>query len=76
MKALAQCGLEGRENEYIWQLSGGQTHLLALAGVVSLEPEVLILDEPVGTAGSSSCGSDLQILKNLNEEYGKTIIVN
>lgn len=47
MKALAQCGLEGRENEYIWQLSGGQTHLLALAGVVSLEPEVLILDEPI-----------------------------
>lgn len=30
--ALAQCGLEGREEEYVWQLSGGQTHLLALAG--------------------------------------------
>lgn len=30
--ALQQCGLQGRENDYIWQLSGGQTHLLALAG--------------------------------------------
>ena len=28
--ALRQCGLEGREEEYVWQLSGGQTHLLAL----------------------------------------------
>ena len=30
--ALKLCGLEGREDEYVWQLSGGQTHLLALAG--------------------------------------------
>lgn len=46
MKALEQCGLIGKQNDYIWQLSGGQTHLLALAGVVSLQPDVLILDEP------------------------------
>ena len=45
--ALAQCGLEGREEEYVWQLSGGQTHLLALAGAVSLSPDILILDEPI-----------------------------
>ena len=46
-EALALCGLKGREDDYIWQLSGGQTHLLALAGAVSLRPEVLILDEPI-----------------------------
>ena len=46
-KALEQCGLQGREEEYIWQLSGGQTHLLALAGAVSLQPDILILDEPI-----------------------------
>lgn len=50
--ALAQCGLEGREAEYVWQLSGGQTHLLALAGAVSLSPDILILDEPIAPAGS------------------------
>ena len=43
-EALRQCGLEGREDEYIWQLSGGQTQLLALAGAVALQPDVLILD--------------------------------
>lgn len=75
MKALAQCGLEGRENEYIWQLSGGQTHLLALAGVVSLEPEVLILDEPIAQLDPHHADLIYQILKNLNEKYGKTIIV-
>lgn len=75
MKALAQCGLEGREHEYIWQLSGGQTHLLALAGVVSLEPEVLILDEPIAQLDPHHADLIYQILKNLNEKYGKTIIV-
>lgn len=74
-KALAQCGLEGRENEYIWQLSGGQTHLLALTGVVSLEPEVLILDEPIAQLDPHHADLIYQILKNLNEKYGKTIIV-
>ena len=47
MEALEKCGLSGREDDYIWQLSGGQTHLLALAGAVSLEPDILILDEPI-----------------------------
>ena len=36
LEALKLCGLEGKEEDYIWQLSGGQTHLLALAGAVSL----------------------------------------
>ena len=43
-EALSLCGLEGREEDYIWQLSGGQTHLRALAGAVSLRPDILILD--------------------------------
>ena len=47
INALQQCGLEGKEAEYIWQLSGGQTHLLALSGAVALGPDILILDEPI-----------------------------
>ena len=56
MEALEKCGLAGREQDYIWQLSGGQTHLLALAGAVSLEPEVLILDEPIAQLDPAPCG--------------------
>ena len=62
-KALEKCGLQGRENDYIWQLSGGQTHLLALAGAVSLEPDVLILDEPIAPAGPGTRGPDLRSFK-------------
>ncbi len=74
-KALERCGLEGREQEYIWQLSGGQTHLLALAGVVSMEPEVLILDEPIAQLDPHHADLIYKILRELNQKYGKTIIV-
>ena len=73
--ALAQCGLQGKENDFIWQLSGGQTHLLALAGAVSLQPDVLILDEPIAQLDPAHADRIYAVLRRLNEEYGKTIIV-
>ena len=74
-KALAQCGLEGWEEEYVWQLSGGQTHLLALAGAVSLSPDVIILDEPIAQLDPMHADRIYEVLRQLNEVYGKTIIV-
>ena len=74
-QALAQCGLQGREADFIWQLSGGQTHLLALAGVLSLQPEVLILDEPIAQLDPQHADRIYGVLRTLNEQYGKTILV-
>ena len=73
--ALRQCGLEGRENEYVWQLSGGQTHLLALAGAVSLQPDILILDEPIAQLDPMHADRIYEVLRDLNENHGKTILV-
>lgn len=73
--ALNQCGLEGKETDYIWQLSGGQTHLLALAGAVALGSDVLILDEPIAQLDPSHADRIYQVLQYLNEHLGKTIIV-
>ena len=73
--ALRQCGLEGRENEYVWQLSGGQTHLLALAGAVSLQPDTLILDEPIAQLDPMHADRIYGVLRDLNKHHGKTIIV-
>lgn len=73
-QALSQCGLEGREEEYVWQLSGGQTHLLALAGAVSLGPDILILDEPIAQLDPMHADRIYEVLRHLNQQ-GKTIIV-
>ena len=71
--ALRQCGLEGREEEYVWQLSGG--HLLALAGAVSLQPDILILDEPIAQLDPMHADRIYEVLRDLNENHGKTILV-
>ena len=70
-EALHQCGLEGREEEYIWQLSGGQTHLLALAGAVALGPEILILDEPIAQLDPGHADRIYEVLRELNERMEK-----
>ena len=75
MMALERCGLRGRESDFIWQLSGGQTHLLALAGALSLQPDVLILDEPIAQLDPAHADRIYGVLRELNERYGKTIIV-
>ena len=73
-QALSLCGLEGREDDYIWQLSGGQTHLLALAGAVSLRPDILILDEPTVGLDPKQIIEIRNLIKNLGKRH--TIILS
>lgn len=73
-KALDKVGLIGKDEEYIWELSGGQKHLLALAGAISLEPKILIVDEPVAQLDPQHAKEFYDVLKILNES-GMTIIV-
>ena len=75
MRALELCGLADRADSYIWQLSGGQKHLLALAGAIALEPDVIVLDEPVAQLDPYHAERTYEVLRELNEKYGKTIIV-
>lgn len=58
-----------------FELSGGQKRRVAIAGVVAMEPKVLILDEP--TAGLDPKGRDdiLGNIKELHNEYNMTIIL-
>lgn len=74
--ALKQVGLE---DEYFYQspfeLSGGQKRRVAIAGVLAMNPDILILDEP--TAGLDPKGRDdiLDQIAKLRKETGKTIIL-
>ncbi len=61
--------------EFVWQLSGGQKHLLALAGAIAMKPKVLIVDEPIAQLDPQHAKTIYDVLKTLNEEYGTTIIV-
>ena len=73
-QSLKDCGLEGKDDEYVWQLSGGQTHLLALAGAVSLEPEILILDEPIAQLDPRHADLIYGILNQIGRAPGRAIV--
>lgn len=75
MWALEITGLASIANEFIWQLSGGQKHLLAIAGVLAMKPKILIVDEPVAQLDPQHAEDVYDVLKKLNEELGMTIIV-
>ncbi|MFD2656476.1 ABC transporter ATP-binding protein [Gracilibacillus thailandensis] len=75
LQALKLVGLEEQKDAFIWQLSGGQKHLLALASVLSLNPDIIIIDEPVAQLDPHHAKDIYDILTELNEVYDKTIIV-
>lgn len=73
--ALEVTGLTAIANEFIWELSGGQKHLLAIAGVLAMKPKILIVDEPVAQLDPQHAEEVYKVLKKLNEQFGITIIV-
>lgn len=75
LRALELTGLSGLSREFIWQLSGGQKHLLALAGALAMDPDILVIDEPVAQLDPQHARQIYDILRRLNEHHGKTIVV-
>ena len=66
-------GLEGRENSFPRQLSGGQQQLVGVARAIIGQPKLLLADEPTGNLHSEQGARIMDIFKQLNEE-GMTII--
>ena len=76
-KAMEMVGLdyETYKDKSPFDLSGGQKRRVAIAGVIAMEPKVLILDEP--TAGLDPKGRDdiLGQIRQLHDKYGMTIVL-
>jgi len=75
MTALKLVGLEDRVDHLPKQLSGGQEQRVAIARAIVSDPTLLLADEPTGDLDSHSATEVLEILKRLNENFQKTIIM-
>jgi len=73
-RALELVGLEGLENRYPEQLSGGQQQRVALARALVVEPEVLLLDEPLSNLDAKIRERLRGEIRRIQRELGITVI--
>lgn len=75
LTALTVVGLSDRLKHYPRQLSGGQEQRVAIARAIVTDPDVLVADEPTGDLDARSAEDILDLMQELNQKFGKTIVM-
>jgi putative ABC transport system ATP-binding protein len=73
--ALALVGLKERVDHFPAQMSGGEQQRVAIARAVAKQPDVLFCDEPTGALDSKTGRTVLNVLKDVNEKLGATVLI-
>lgn len=74
-EALNQVGMREFSERPIHTLSLGEKKRICLAGVLAMGPEVLLLDEPTSSLDPMGVSSIMHLLRKINQEEGKTLIM-
>jgi len=68
-------GLKDRLNHKPSEMSGGEQQRVAIARAIITEPKILLADEPTGNLDSGSSENVLNMLRQLNQQFGQTIVM-
>ena len=74
-EALKIVGLEDKENNMPSQMSGGQQQRVAIARAIVNDAPLILADEPTGNLDTKTSIDVMEFFVNLNEKYGKTIVL-
>ena len=74
-EALKIVGLEKKENNLPSQMSGGQQQRVAIARAIVNDAPLILADEPTGNLDTKTSIDVMEFFVNLNEKYGKTIVL-
>jgi putative ABC transport system ATP-binding protein len=72
---LARVGLGERLHHYPKHLSGGEQQRVALARAFVVQPKLLLADEPTGSLDADSGAEVIELLFEMNREYGTTLVM-
>lgn len=75
IECLQFVGLENLMEQYPVQLSGGQKQRVAIARALANNPQVLLCDEPTSSLDPNTTAEILEVLKNINQSLGVTIVI-
>lgn len=74
-EVLRQVGMSHRMHHMPSQLSGGQCQRVAIARAMACNPKIILADEPTGNLDSKMSAEIMQLLLDLNEKEGRTIVM-
>ncbi len=75
VEIIKRVGLSGRENNLPSELSGGEQQRVSIARAMINKPKILFADEPTANLDSESALTVMELMRELVDKYGQTIIV-
>lgn len=75
LEVLRNVGMEGTQDKYTYQLSGGEQQRVAIARALLNQPELIVADEPTGNLDPNTSAEILRLLLDINRRQGTAVVM-